>query len=163
MWTALINGGRSGDGDDMSDKKQPNMTPEQKEEYLKRKFEEGRRQARAILGKRSKPKMTRQELKDVLAEKYPGLTLSDQIIEDKKACGEKVLGRTSERTMPDKPSSEDPPGIELLETPRWVYEMAKRYGEPTISLDELREMMDKELDGESLSDFLIEDRRKNPY
>ena len=89
--------------------------------------------------------------------------MNDQIIEDRKAYGEKALGETSEQTMPDKSSSEETHGIELLETPQWVYEMAKRYGEPTISLDELREMMDKELDGESLSDFLIKDRRKNPY
>ena len=91
------------------------------------------------------------------------LSLNDQIIEDRKAYGEKALREPSEQAMPDKSSSEEPHGIELLETPQWVYEMAKRYGEPTISLDELREMMDKELDGESLSDFLIRDRSKNPY
>ena len=67
----------------------------------------------------------------------------------------------------DKPDEsgvdEKPIGGARYETPQWVYDMAKRYGEPTVSLDELREMLDKELDGESLSDFLIQDRRKNPY
>lgn len=91
------------------------------------------------------------------------LTLSAKLIEDGKAYSEEVLGQSSERTMPVESSGEEPHSIELLETPRWVYEMAERYGEPTVSLDELREMMDKELDGESLSDFLIKDRSKNPY
>ncbi len=54
-------------------------------------------------------------------------------------------------------------GVELPGTPQWIYEMAKRYGEPTISLDELRERMDEELNGESLSEFLIQDRKKKPY
>ena len=62
-----------------------NMTPEKKEEYLARKFIEGRRQARAILGKQAEPTMTREKLREMLGRKYPGLTLSDQIIEDRKA------------------------------------------------------------------------------
>lgn len=59
------------------------------------------------------------------------------------------------------PESSDSVG--LPDTPQWVYEMVKRYGEPTVSLDELRKMMDEELNGESLSDFVIEERRKKPY
>ena len=62
-----------------------NMTTEEKEEYLARKFIEGRRQARAILGKQAEPTMTREELREMLGKKYPGLTLSDQIIEDRRA------------------------------------------------------------------------------
>ena len=153
----------------MSDKKQPyesewleslrSMTPEQKEEYLRRKFEEGRRQARAILGKRSKPKMTRQELRDMLAEKYPGLTLSDQIIEDRKSDDKAILDPAS----PENLTGKEPQGVELPDTPQWIYEMANSYGKPTVSREELQVMLDKELDGESLSDFLIRDRRKNPY
>ena len=38
-----------------------NMSPQQKEEYLARKFEDGQRQARAILGKQAEPSMTREE------------------------------------------------------------------------------------------------------
>ena len=62
-----------------------NMTPQEKEKYLARKFMEGRRQARAILGKQAEPTMTREELREMLGKKYPGLTLSDQVIEDRKA------------------------------------------------------------------------------
>ena len=40
--------------------------------------------------------------------------------------------------------------------------MGKR-AKPSVSLDELREMMDKELDGKSLGDLVIEERRKKPY
>ena len=140
-----------------------NMTPEQKEEYLERKFEKGRRQAEGILGKRGKPTMTRQELRNMLAEKYPGLTLSDQIIEDRKSYDEKILEESPERTSSENPYSEEPQGVELLTANSWVHKAFEKYGEPTVSLEELREMMDKELDGESLSDFLIKDRRKNPY
>ena len=62
-----------------------NMTPEEKKAYLARMLQEGRRQARGILGERAKPTMTRDELREMLGRKYPGLTLSDQIIEDRKA------------------------------------------------------------------------------
>ena len=62
-----------------------NMSPQQKEEYLARKFEDGQRQARAILGKQAEPSMTREELREMLGKKYPGLTLSDQIIRDRKS------------------------------------------------------------------------------
>ena len=62
-----------------------NMTPEEKDAYLARKFEEGQRQARGILGKRAEPTMTRDELREMLGRKYPSLTLSDQIIKDRQA------------------------------------------------------------------------------
>ena len=62
-----------------------NMTVEQKEEYLTRKFEEGRRQAKGVLGKHPELKMTREEVREMFAREYPGLTLSDQIIKDRKA------------------------------------------------------------------------------
>ena len=61
-----------------------NMTPEEKDAYLARKFEEGQRQARGILGKRAEPTMTRDELREMLGRKYPSLTLSDQIIKDRQ-------------------------------------------------------------------------------
>ncbi len=62
-----------------------------------------------------------------------------------------------------KPSVETLDGVEILAANSWVHKALEKYGEPTVSRDELRAMMDKELGGESLSDFLIEDRRKNPY
>ena len=62
-----------------------NMPPEEKEAYLARKFEEGQRQARGILGKRAEPTMTRDELREMLGKKYPGLSLSEQIIKDRRA------------------------------------------------------------------------------
>ena len=62
-----------------------NMTPDEKKAYLARMLEEGQRQARGILGVRAEPTMTRDELRKMLGRKYPGLTLSDQIIEDRRA------------------------------------------------------------------------------
>ncbi|MCY3544734.1 MAG: hypothetical protein OXH22_11945 [Chloroflexi bacterium] len=136
-----------------------NMTPEQKEEHLASMLAEGRRQADLLLGWHGEPAMTREEVREMLAREYPGLSLSDQISEDRKS---------DDRTMPNLASpgnstGKEPQGVELPDTPQWIYEMAKRYGEPTVSLDELRKMMDEELNGESLSDFVIEERRKKPY
>lgn len=153
----------------MSKEKQPhksewlesirNMTSEQKKEHLAHMLEEGRRQADLLLGWHGEPTMTREEVREMLAREYPGLSLSDQIIKDRKDSDERI----SEATSMESSSDEKPYSAELPDTPEWIHEMAKRYGEPTVSLDELREMLDKELDGESLSDFLIQDRRKNPY
>lgn len=40
-----------------------------------------------------------------------------------------------------------------------AYEAIKKYGEPTMTLAELRAALDKELKGISLSDLIIEDRQ----
>ena len=64
---------------------------------------------------------------------------------------------------PKKPNVETLDGVEILAANSWVHKAFERYGEPTVSREELRAMMDEELGGESLSDFLIEDRRKKPY
>ena len=61
------------------------MTPEQKKEEFARMLEEGRRQADLLLGWHGKPTMTREEVKEMLAREYPGLSLSDQIIKDRKS------------------------------------------------------------------------------
>ena len=61
-----------------------NMTPEEKEAYLEGKVKKGRRQAHLILGSPPKLNMTRRELREMIAREYPGLTLSDQIIEDRQ-------------------------------------------------------------------------------
>ena len=62
-----------------------NMSDEEKEEYLERMFAEGRRQAHLMLRQEGEPAIPREKLRDALAKKYPGLTLSDQIIEDRRA------------------------------------------------------------------------------
>lgn len=62
-----------------------NLSPEEKEEYLARKFQQGRQQAKGILGKHPKLNMTREEVREMFAREYPELTLSDQIIEDRRA------------------------------------------------------------------------------
>ncbi|MYC05904.1 MAG: hypothetical protein F4X57_01780 [Chloroflexi bacterium] len=71
--------------------------------------------------------------------------------------------KRKEAESPMKPDVEILDGVEFLAANSWVHKAFERYGEPTMSRDELRAMMDKELDGESLSDFLIQDRKKNPY
>ena len=62
-----------------------NLSPEERKQFRARQREHGRRQAHAILGNPGKPTMTREELREYIAKKYPRLTLSDQIIEDRKA------------------------------------------------------------------------------
>lgn len=62
-----------------------NMSDAEKEEYLERMFAEGRRRAHLMLRQEGVPDMSREEVRDMFAKKYPGLTLSDQIIEDRRA------------------------------------------------------------------------------
>lgn len=61
------------------------MSDEDKAEYLERMFAEGRRQAHLMLGHYGPSTLTREEVRDKLAKECPGLTLSDQIIEDRRA------------------------------------------------------------------------------
>ena len=61
------------------------MSSEEKKEYLAQMLEEGRRQADMLLGWHGEPTMTRDEVRQMIARKYPGLTLSDQIIKDRKS------------------------------------------------------------------------------
>ena len=61
-----------------------NMTPEQKRARLELMLEEGRRLADKLLGWHGEPTMTRDEVRQMIARKYPGLTLSDQIIQDRE-------------------------------------------------------------------------------
>ena len=61
------------------------MSDEDKAEYLERMFAEGRRRAHLMLGHYGPSTLSREEVRDLLAKKYPGLTLSDQIIEDRRA------------------------------------------------------------------------------
>ena len=61
------------------------MSSEEKKEYLAQMLEEGRRQADMLLGWHGEPTMTREEIMEMIATKYPGLSLSDQIIKDRKS------------------------------------------------------------------------------
>ena len=61
------------------------MTPEQKSVRLELMLEEGRRLADKLLGWHGEPTMTLDEIREMLATKYPGLSLSEQIIEDRKS------------------------------------------------------------------------------
>ena len=61
-----------------------NMTPEQKSARLELMLEEGRRLADKLLGWHGEPTMSRDEVREMVARKYPGLTLSDQIIRDRE-------------------------------------------------------------------------------
>ena len=74
-----------------------------------------------------------------------------------------TIKKRIEADSPKKPNVEALDGVEILAANSWVHKAFLRYGEPTVSLDELRKMMDEELKGESLSDFVIEERRKKPY
>jgi hypothetical protein len=62
-----------------------NMTLEQKRERLASMLEEGQRLADRLLGWHGEPTMTRDEVREMMARKYPGLSLSDQIIEDRES------------------------------------------------------------------------------
>lgn len=61
------------------------MTPEQKEEYLERMLEEGRRIVAKLPRRHGEPTMTREELREMMGRKYPDVSLSDQIIKDREA------------------------------------------------------------------------------
>ena len=61
------------------------MTPEQKEEYLERMLEEGRRIVGKLPRRHGEPTMTRGEIREMMGRKYPDVSLSDQIIKDRKA------------------------------------------------------------------------------
>ena len=92
--------------------------------------------------------------------------------EEKERLGRIMLGEERPPTgiTPNKgdktaesPSGKKAAGGLQFETPQWVYDMAKRYGEPTMTREELSKALSKELGGKSLSDFVIEERRKRPY
>ena len=61
------------------------MTPEEKKAYLALMIEEGRRVADKLSGWHGEPTMTRDELREMISRKYPGLSLSDQIIRDRES------------------------------------------------------------------------------
>ena len=50
--------------------------------------------------------------------------------------------KRKEAELPRKPDVEILDGVEILAANSWVHKAFERYGEPTVSLDELRKMMD---------------------
>ena len=48
---------------------------------------------------------------------------------------------------------------EVAKATKMVDDALKKYGEPTMTLAELRETLGKQLKGKSLSDMIIEDRK----
>ena len=85
------------------------MSDEDKAEYLERMFAEGRRTAHLMLGHYGPSTLSREEVRDMFAKKYPGLTLSDQIIEDRKMWYERQASHTAQAiaSTKDKPMTID--------------------------------------------------------
>ena len=89
-------------------------------------------------------------------ERYP-----EQKWKDGRKQGRPLMGKRAkpaESRVDEKPSGNNIPNVAPL-----FHEAFKKYGEPTMTLDELREEMAKEFGGKSLSDLVIEERRKKPY
>ena len=83
------------------------MSDEDKAEYLERMFAEGRRLAHLMLRQEGEPAIPREKLRDALAKKYPGLTLSDQIIEDRKMWYERQASHTAQDGAPNGGQAND--------------------------------------------------------
>lgn len=109
--------------------------------------------------KYGEPTMTLEELREEMAKELGGKSLSDLVIEDRKASDKSISAPRASENL----TSQDEQGLELLPPNSLIHQALKKYGKPTMSREELAKMLDKELDGESLSDFLIQDRRKKPY
>lgn len=59
-----------------------------------------------------------------------------------------------------KKKLDEEPYISMFkETGRLVHEALKKYGKPTISREELRELASRELEGELLSEFIVKERK----
>ena len=133
-----------------------NMSDEEKEEYLERMFAEGRRQAHLMLRQEGEPAIPREKLRDALAKKYPGLTLSDQVIEDRKMWYERQASHTAQ----DSASTEDKP-MTIDEQPT---DPQQEYVSPNVRawkerLEQLRSMSDEEKE-EYLERMFAEGRRR---
>ncbi len=134
-----------------------NMSDEEKEEYLERMFAEGRRLAHLMLRQEGEPAIPREKLRDALAKKYPGLTLSDQVIEDRKMWYERQASHTAQDSAPteDKPMT-----IDKQQQP----DKQQEYVSPNVRawkerLERLRSMSDAEKE-EYLERMFAEGRRR---
>ena len=133
-----------------------NMSDEEKEEYLERMFAEGRRLAHLMLRQEGEPAIPREKLRDALAKKYPGLTLSDQIIEDRKMWYERQAPHTAQDGAPTK---DKPMTIEEQQPDK-----QQEYVSPNVRawkerLERLRNMSDEEKE-EYLERMFAEGRRR---
>ena len=133
-----------------------NMSDEEKEEYLERMFAEGRRRAHLMLRQEGEPAIPREKLRDALAKKYPGLTLSDQIIEDRKMWYERQPSHSAQDDAPqeDKPMTIEERQPEQQE-PSAQNETASDWEDP---IERLRRMSDEDK-AEYLERLFAEGRR----
>ena len=133
------------------------MSDEEKEEYLERMFAEGRRRAHLMLKQEGVPDMTREEVRDMFAKKYPGLTLSDQIIEDRKMWYERQAPHTAQAVASTK---DKPMTIEERQTDKQEQsaqnEIASEWEDP---IERLRRMSDEDK-AEYLERMFAEGRRR---
>ena len=132
-----------------------NMSDEEKEEYLERMFAEGRRTAHLMLRQEGEPAIPREKLRDALAKKYPGLTLSDQVIEDRRMWYERQASHTAQDGAPTK---DKPMTIEEQQPDK-----QQEYVSPNVRawkerLEQLRNMSDEEKE-EYLERMFAEGRR----
>ena len=132
------------------------MSDEDKAEYLERMFAEGRRQAHLMLGHYGPSTLSREEVRDLLAKECPGLTLSDQVIEDRKMWYERQASHTAQ----DSASTEDKP-MTIDEQPT---DPQQEYVSPNVRawkerLEQLRSMSDEEKE-EYLERMFDEGRRQ---
>ena len=61
-----------------------NLSPEQKEQYLERKWKDGRKQAHLLMGKRGMPPVSLEELREMMDEELDGKSLGDLVIEERR-------------------------------------------------------------------------------
>ena len=132
------------------------MSDEDKAEYLERMFAEGRRTAHLMLGHYGPSTLSREEVRDLLAKKYLGLTLSDQIIEDRKMWYERQASHTAQAIAPteDKPMTIEKQQTDKQE-PAAQNETASEWEDP---IERLRRMSDEDK-AEYLERMFAEGRR----
>ena len=133
------------------------MSDEEKEEYLERMFAEERRRAHLMLKQEGVPDMTREEVRDMFAKKYPGLTLSDQIIEDRKMWYERQASHTAQAIAPteDEPMTIEQQQPADKQEPAAQNETASEWEDP---IERLRRMSDEDK-AEYLERLFAEGRR----
>lgn len=87
--------------------------------------------------------------------------------EEKERFGRLMLGEehSPNGVIPKKgdDAAEIRSGEKMPNAAPFFHEAFKKYGEPTMSREELSKELSKELGGKSLSDLVIEERRSKPY
>ena len=133
------------------------MSDEDKAKYLERMFAEGRRRAHLMLGHYGPSTLSREEVRDLFAKEYPGLTLSDQVIEDRKMWYERQASYTAQDGAPteDKPMTIEKQQTDKQE-PAAQNEIASEWEDP---IERLRRMSDEDK-AEYLERMFAEGRRR---